>query len=168
MIRPWNGKTPQVHDTAFVSELAYVVGEVEVGVECSIWPCVVVRADYGKISIGDDTHIQDGSVVHSYTPASIGNHVNIGHAAVIHAGRIDDHCIIGNNSTLLEDVEIGEYSLVGANAMVRQGAKIPPHSFVIGVPAEVRPLSKSQKEMLRNSTEGFAELARLYKRDGLE
>lgn len=166
MIRTWNGKTPEVDETAFVSEAAYVVGEVEIGAESSIWPCVVVRGDDGKITIGRDTHVQDGSVVHSYGPSALDDHVNIGHSVVLHSKRIGHHSIIGNNATLLEDVEIGEFCLVGANAMVRQGAKIPPYSFVAGVPAGIRPLSDSQREMLEKATEGFAEWARQYKAEG--
>jgi carbonic anhydrase/acetyltransferase-like protein (isoleucine patch superfamily) len=168
MIRSFNGKTPVVHPTAYVNEIAYVVGEVEIGEGSAVYPGVVIRGDDGKITIGRDTHVQEVSAVHSYGPSVIGDHVNIGHSAVVHSARIGDRCIIGNHATLLEDVEIGEYCLVGANAMVRRGAKIPPYSFVAGVPAEIRPLSESQKQMLEDSTGGFAELARKYKQEGLE
>lgn len=168
MIRSFDGKRPVIHPRAYVNEAAYVVGEVEIGEDSAVYPGVVIRGDDGKITIGRDTHIQEVSVVHSYGPSVIGDHVNVGHSAVVHSAKIGDRCIIGNHSTLLEDVEVGEYCLIGANAMVRQGAKIPPYSFVIGVPAEVRPLNESQKAMLDESTATFAELARKYKREGLE
>lgn len=168
MIRSFKGMSPVVHPRAYVNEAAYVIGEVEIGEDSAVYPGVVIRGDDGKITIGRDTHIQEVSVVHSYGPSVIGDHVNIGHTAVVHSARIGDRCIIGNHATLLEDVEVGEYCLIGAGAMVRRGTAIPPYSFVIGLPAEIRPLSESQKEMLDDSTGHFAELARQYKDEGLE
>ena len=167
MIRGWNGKNPNVHKDAYVNEAAYVVGDVEIGADSTIWPMAVLRGDDGKISIGRDTHIQDGSVIHCDHSAVIGNHVNVGHSVVIHAAKIGDHCLIGNNATLLEEVEVGDYCIIGANALVLRGTTVPSHSFVVGVPAKIRPLSESQKAMLEGVTEGFTGLAAQYKREGL-
>ena len=167
MIRSWNGNTPKVHPSAYVNEMAYVVGSVEIDADSTVWPMAVLRGDDGKISIGCDTHIQDGSVIHCDHQAVIGDHVNVGHSVVIHAAKIGDHCLIGNNATLLEEVEVGDYCIIGANALVLTGTKVPSYSFVVGVPAEIRPLSESQKKMLDSITGGFAALANQYKQDGL-
>ena len=167
MIRSLKDKTPVVHPSAYVNEAAYVVGDVEIGEGSTVWPCAVLRGD-GKIRIGRDTHVQDGTVVHSGTLAEIGNSVNVGHSVVIHDVKIGDGSLIGNNATVLSQVEIGHHCLVAANAMVRQGTKAPPYSFVVGVPAEVRPLSQAQRERIDNGvTRGFADLAREYRESGL-
>ena len=167
MIRSLKDKTPVVHPSAYVNEAAYVVGDVEIGEGATVWPCAVLRGD-GKIRIGRDTHVQDGTVVHSGTLAEIGNSVNVGHSVVIHDVNIGDGSLIGNNATVLSQVEIGHHCLVAANAMVRQGTKAPPYSFVVGVPAEVRPLSQAQRERIDNGvTRGFADLAREYRESGL-
>ncbi len=167
MIRSLKDKTPVVHPSAYVNEAAYVVGDVEIGEGATVWPCAVLRGD-GKIRIGRDTHVQDGTVVHSGTLAEIGNSVNVGHSVVIHDVKIGDGSLIGNNATVLSQVEIGHHCLVAANAMVRQGTKAPPYSFVVGVPAEVRPLSQAQRERIDNGvTRGFADLAREYRESGL-
>ncbi len=167
MIRTLKDKTPAVHPSAYVNEAAYVVGDVEIGDGSTVWPCAVLRAE-GSIRIGRDTHVQDGTVVHSSTQADIGSHINIGHSVVIHDVKIGDGSLIGNNATVLSQVEIGDHCLVAANAMVRQGTKAPPYSFVVGVPAEVRPLSRAQRERIDNGvTRGFADLAREYRESGL-
>ena len=144
-----------------------IVGSVEIDAESTVWPMAVIRGDDGKISIGRDTHIQDGSVIHCDHQAVIGDHVNVGHSVVIHATKIGDNCLIGNNATLLEEVEVGDYCIIGANALVLTGTKVPSYSFVVGVPAEIRPLSESQKKMLEGVTEGFTRLPAQYKREGL-
>ena len=167
MIRTLKDKTPAVHPSAYVNEAAYVVGNVEIGEGSTVWPCAVLRAE-GRITIGRDTHVQDGTVVHSSTQADIGSHINIGHSVVIHDVKIGDGSLIGNNATVLSQVEIGDHCLVAANAMVRQGTKAPPYSFVVGVPAEVRPLTQAQRERIDNGvTRGFADLAREYRESGL-
>ena len=96
MIRSFNGKTPRIDPTAFVSEAAYVVGDVEIGPHSSIWPGVVIRGDMGRITIGSHTNIQDNSVVHSDTDATLGNHVTLGHSVVCHAAVVEDYSLLGN------------------------------------------------------------------------
>ena len=167
MIRSLNNKIPKLHPSVYVNEAAYVVGDVELAEHVSVWPCAVLRGE-GKIKIGRDTHVQDGSILHADKRAEIGRHINIGHSVVIHDVIIGDHCLIGNNATLLSQVEIGHHCVVAANAMVRQGTKIPPYSFVVGVPAEVRPLKDEQRlRFVDGFTRGFIELAKEYKNAGL-
>ena len=106
MIRSWKNIKPKIHPTAFISEAAYVLGEVEIGSNSSIWPGVVIRGDSGKIKIGNNTNIQDGSIVHSDAPAVIGDNVTIGHGVVCHARIIGNDCLIGNNATVNDGAEI--------------------------------------------------------------
>ena len=138
MIRSWKEMKPKVDPTAFISEAAYVLGEVEIGSNSSIWPGVVIRGDSGKIKIGINTNIQDGSMVHSDAPAIIGDNVTVGHGVVCHARLVGNYCLIGNNATVNDGAEIGEYSIVAANSVVLEGTKIPPYSLVVGIPATVK------------------------------
>ena len=140
---------------------------MEIGPDSTIWTAALSRGDDGKISIVRHTHIQDGSVIHCDHHAVIGDHVNVGHSVVIHAAKTCDHCLIGNNATLLEEVEVGDYCIVAAAALVLRRTTVSSHSFVVGVQTEVRPFSDTQARMLDGVTEGFTELADQYKRDGL-
>lgn len=167
MIRSWNGKMPQVHPTAFVSEAAYVVGEVEIGENSSVWPGTVIRGDTGKITIGKNTGIQDNSVVHSDEPAFIGDNVSIGHSVVCHATGVGDFVLIGNGAVVNGGAEIGAYSVIAAGAVVLENAKIPPRSFVVGVPAQVKgPVTERHIEMIKGVGEHYVERARSYKAQG--
>lgn len=169
MIRSFNGKTPRIAPSAFVSEAAYVVGDVEIGEGSSVWPGAVIRADFAPIRIGNNSHIEDNCVLHTGGPLTIGDHVTAGHGVVIHCRRIGDNCLIGNNSTILDDVEIGEQCIVGAGALVLAGTKVPPRSFVVGVPATVRPLTPEQLSRLeaRQGEGGYSRMVRLYREQGL-
>jgi len=160
MIRSVNGKTPKIAESAFVSEWAYVVGDVEVGENSGVWPGAVIRADFGSIRIGKNCQIEDNSVVHSGTPVEIGDNVIIGHSAVVHGLRIGDHVLIGNNATVLDYAEIGDYCVIGANSMVATGQKIPSNSLAIGVPAEIkRELSSGDVDgMYRRMSERYAKM----------
>jgi carbonic anhydrase/acetyltransferase-like protein (isoleucine patch superfamily) len=175
MIRSFNGKTPKIAESAFVSEAAYVIGDVEVGENCSIWPGAVVRGDLGKITIGKNTVIEDNCVIHSGTPSlppvtdvTIGDNVIIGHAAVSNACKIGNNVLISMNSTILHDVEIGDYAIIAAGCVVKEKMKIPERSFVVGVPAEIKgKISKEQLWWSQNSPKIYYELTQQYKREGL-
>jgi len=138
MIRAFNGKTPKIADTAFVSEFAYVIGDVEIGEKSAVWPGAVVRGDFGSIRIGENSHIEDNAVVHAWKSLTIGNNVTVGHSAVVHCLRIGDNVLVGNNATVLDDTEIGNFCIIGANSMVRAAQKIPDRSFVVGIPAKIK------------------------------
>ena len=114
MIRSLQGKSPKIHPTAFVSEAAYVIGDVEIGENSSIWPGAVIRADNGKITVGANTNIQDNSVVHSDAESTIGSGVTIGHNVLWHGRSLADNCLVGNGATVNDGVEVGELSIVGS------------------------------------------------------
>lgn len=138
MIRSFNGKTPRIAESAFVSEQAYVVGDVEIGEGSSVWPGAVIRGDFGKITVGSGCQIEDNAVLHTGDTLTIGNGVTIGHCAVVHCSKVGDRVLVGNNATLLDGAEIGDQCIIGANSVVGSGKSIPGNSLVVGAPARVK------------------------------
>ena len=168
MIRSFNGKTPKIDDSAFVSETAYVVGDVTIGKNSGVWPGAVIRADFGPIVIGENTMVEDNSVVHGADAMEIGSNIIIGHGVVVHCKKIGDNCLIGNNATLLDDSEIGANCTIGAGSLVRRGMVIPDSSFVVGVPAEIRKQNSPQtSQYFRDGLKLYVELMQQYKKEGL-
>jgi gamma-carbonic anhydrase len=141
MLRPYRGRLPVVHPTAYVDASAQVIGDVEIGADSSVWMNAVVRGDVNTIRIGDRSNVQDGTVVHvmhDTHPTTIGDDVTIGHAAVVHGCTIGNRVLIGMSATILNGAVIGEDSIVAAGSLVTEGAVIPPRSLVMGSPAKVR------------------------------
>lgn len=168
MIKSLGGKTPQVAQSAFVSEAAYVVGDVEIGDNSSVWPGAVIRGDFAKITIGRNTQIEDNSVLHTGAPMTIGDNVHIGHSVVVHCHRIGNNVLVGNNATILDNAEVGDFCIIGANALVSQGMKIPDRSFVAGIPAEVKGQVKAEQlSRIEKGVELYVQLAKKYKAEGL-
>ena len=149
MIRSLEGKTPKIHPSCFVSETAYIVGDVEIGEDTSIWPGAVIRGDYGKIIIGKACSIQDNCVLHTDDYLELGDNVLMTHGAVIHGG------IIGNNV------------LIGASALVLADSVIPDNSLVLGVPGKVRPLTEEHQKRLEDPTGIYVENMKRYIAAGL-
>jgi len=168
MVKTFDGKTPKIASTAFVSEAAYVIGDVEIGENSSIWPGAVVRGDFSSIKIGNNSQIEDHCVVHAGNPLVIGDNVHIGHSAIIHCSRIGNNVLIGSNATLLDGAEIGHFCAVAANSLVSQGMKVPDVSFVAGVPAEVKgKTTLSQAAGIEQGVKAYIRLAMEYKQHGL-
>jgi len=168
VIKSFRGNTPKIHETAFISQEAYIVGDVEIGEGSGIWPGTVIRGDSAKIVIGKNTQIEDNCTVHSGTPMCIGDKVLIGHNVVVHCSRIGDNVLVGNNATLLDFAEIGDYCVVGANALVNMGMKIPERTFAIGVPAKIKgEVPAERTEIINIALLMNAMLAKEYKEHGL-
>lgn len=168
MIRTFNGKTPKIHETAFISEAAYIAGDVEIGEGSSVWPGTVIRGDHAKIIIGKNTQIEDNSTVHSGTPLTIGDNVHIGHNVVVHCSRIGDTTLIGNHATISEYAEIGDCCVVGAGTLVTPGMKVPDRTFVVGVPAKVKgEVSEDRIDITKQSVAIYVKMSREYKEQGL-
>lgn len=168
MLRSLDGKSPKIDPTAFVSETAYLVGDVEVGPNSSIWPGVVVRADSGKIKIGAGTNIQDNSVLHADDDAEIGDNVTIGHGVVCHARSIGDGSLLGNNSTLNDGVVIGKNSLVAAGSVLNENTVFEDNALVRGTPGKALGSVRERHTdlMLRAAASYVNRIAR-YKASGL-
>jgi carbonic anhydrase/acetyltransferase-like protein (isoleucine patch superfamily) len=168
MIRSFEGKTPRIAPSAFVSEAAYVVGDVEIGEGSGVWPGAVIRGDFATIKIGRSTMVEDNTVVHSGSLVEIGDYVIIGHSVVVHCRRIGNNCLIGNNATLLEDAVVGDLCIVAAGAVVGSGKAIPEGSLVVGVPGRVSGrVSAEQRHRLEQGSSVYLDLARRYKAQGL-
>jgi len=116
-----------------------VMGDVTLGAEASVWYTAVLRGDMAPIRIGDQTCIQDGTIAHvdEGVPCLIGNRVGVGHRAILHGCRVEDECLIGMGSVLLNNVVVGRGSVIGAGALLPEGMQVPPESVVLGVPGRV-------------------------------
>lgn len=175
MIRSFNGKTPKIAESAFISEAAYVIGDVKIGENSSVWPGAVIRGDIGRIKIGRNSVVEDNCVIHSGSPtlpptaeAIIGDNVIIGHGAVSNGHRIGNNVMIGMNATVLHDVEIGDNSIIAAGCVVKEKMEIPDNSFVTGVPGQIKgKVTAEQLWWTQNSPSIYKELSQRYKREGL-
>ncbi|MDQ3336111.1 MAG: gamma carbonic anhydrase family protein [Myxococcota bacterium] len=170
IIRMYGGKRPLIARNAFLAENCAVIGDVEIGEESSIWYSVTVRGDVMPIRIGARTSIQDGTVIHVTSGkfgSTIGSDCTVGHGAIIHACTVEDFCLIGMGSIILDGARIGRGSLVGAGALVTPGTDIPPGSLVIGSPAKVkRPVSEKEREQIAYGAAHYVELTRAYLASG--
>ena len=135
----FDGVIPVVDPTAFVHDTATLVGDVIVGPGCYIGPFASLRGDFGRVIVGEGSNVQDSCVIHAFPgkDAVLEPNSHIGHAVVLHGCRIGSYALIGIGSTILDDAEIGENSLVAAGSVVTAGALIPPASMVRGIPAKV-------------------------------
>ena len=170
MIRSFNGKTPKIAQSAWVSEAAYVIGDVEIGENSAVWPGAVVRADFTKIRIGNNTDIEDNCVIHGMPeePMDIGDNVVITHGAVVHSRRIGSDVFIGFNATIMPYAEVGNLCFIAASSAVPEGMKIPDGSFVAGAPAEVKGrISKKQIAWIEGHLLVYPQMAKRFKEQGL-
>lgn len=157
---------PQIHQDAFVHPDATIIGNVTIGRNSTIWPQAVLRGDYGSIVIGEDTSIQDGTVVHATAelPTTIGSRCVIGHLAHLEGCTISDHVLIGSNSVVLHRARVGSYSLVGAGAVITNDSTVPSFSMALGIPAKILP-NKITEDQFAASVEAYIENGKRYKRD---
>ncbi len=166
-IRSFDGNTPIIHPTAFISEMAYVVGNVTIGEGSSVWPGAVVRGDMGSVVIGAYTNIQDNSVVHSDADIEIGDNVTIAHNVLCHARSVGKGVVLGNGVTVNDGVSIGEYSFIASGAMIVDEVVIPEKSLVVGVPAKVlRQVGQRHLDKMKWYNDIYIEKAQKYKAEG--
>ena len=155
-------KKPSIAPDAYIASTAVVVGDVTMGEKSSIWYNAVARGDINRIVIGHHSNVQDNAVLHLADDYAclIGNHVTVGHSAVVHACTVGDECLIGMGAIVLDGAVIGEQSLIGARALVTQRMKIPPGSLVMGSPARVvRELTSEERSGLKAWADKYVENA---------
>jgi carbonic anhydrase/acetyltransferase-like protein (isoleucine patch superfamily) len=166
-LKPFQGKLPVVHPTAFVEESAQVIGDVEIGARSSIWFNSVVRGDVNVIRIGEETNVQDLCCLHVLKDRfglTVGNRVTVGHSVTLHGCVVEDLCLIGMGATILDGAVIGAGSIVAAGALVTPGTRVPPGSLVMGSPAKVaRPIREQERATLERSAANYIEYARQYR-----
>jgi carbonic anhydrase/acetyltransferase-like protein (isoleucine patch superfamily) len=134
------GVWPAIHAEAWVHPSCVLIGDVVVGRWSSLWPGVVLRGDQGSIRIGEETSLQDGTIVHStlgWSHTVVGHRVTVGHRVILHGCQVEDDVLVGMGAILMDNVRVGRHSIIGAGAVVSAGKVIPPRSLVLGVPARV-------------------------------
>jgi carbonic anhydrase/acetyltransferase-like protein (isoleucine patch superfamily) len=154
-----------IHPTVFIGQGAVVVGDVTIAAACSVWFNAVLRADTTPVTVGEQTNIQEGVILHADPgfPTIIGQKVTIGHGAVVHGAVVGNNSLIGISAVLLNGVEIGENSIVGAGSLLPPGKKFPPKSLILGSPAKVvRQLTSEEIESNRQTAEGYVKKSRLF------
>jgi carbonic anhydrase/acetyltransferase-like protein (isoleucine patch superfamily) len=169
MIRSFRGAVPRIAASAYVDHSAQVIGNVTIGERASIWPNATLRGDMNAISIGEETNIQDNSVLHVDAPDHplvIGNRVTAGHSVVLHGCTIEDDALIGIGAIILNGARIGSGSIVAAGTLVVEGAQIPPNSMVMGVPGKIRrEVTEEERERFRANAQRYVKLAQRFREE---
>ncbi|HZK17696.1 MAG TPA: gamma carbonic anhydrase family protein [Clostridia bacterium] len=169
MIHDFDGIKPRIGDSVYIAPGAKVVGRVELGDKVNVWFNVVIRGDADYVTIGANTNIQDGSVLHQDAgfPLIIGRDVTIGHKALVHGCTIGDGVLIGMGSIILNGARIGKESVIGAGSLVLQGQEIPEGALAVGSPAKVvRRLSKEERKNYRSIADRYVKRSRIYENGG--
>lgn len=158
----------EIHPESWVAPNATLVGKVRLEPGASVWFNAVLRGDNELIHIGERSNVQDGAVMHTDMgfPLSIGKGVTIGHNAMLHGCSVGDYSLIGINAVVLNGARIGKYCIIGANTLIGEGKEIPDGSLVVGSPGKVvRELSEQQKKLLEASAAHYVHNAQRYARD---
>ncbi|MGQ1785387.1 MULTISPECIES: gamma carbonic anhydrase family protein [unclassified Saccharicrinis] len=170
LIKEVRGFTPKIGENVYLAENATIVGDVEMGNDCSVWFNAVLRGDVNSIRIGNKVNIQDGSVLHTLYEKStieIGDNVSIGHNVTIHGAKIENNVLVGIGATVLDHAVIGENSIIAANSLVLTGTKVEPNSVYAGVPAKkVKDIEPQQtKEMINKIANNYLMYSSWYKEE---
>jgi len=155
----------QMAQGVFVAPGAHVIGKVVMHQNSSVWFNAVVRGDCDVITIGEDSNVQDGSVLHTDfgVPLTIGKGVTIGHKVMLHGCEIGDYSLIGINSVVLNGAKIGKYCVIGANSLITENMQIPDGSLVMGSPAKIiKPIPEQQQKMLEQSAQHYVDNAKRF------
>ncbi|REL27451.1 gamma carbonic anhydrase family protein [Thalassotalea euphylliae] len=156
---------PLVDQSCFIAPNASVIGNVELKPNASIWFNVVMRGDMDKITIGEDSNIQDGSILHvdKGFPIEVGKQVTVGHKVMLHGCTIGDLSLIGMNAVVLNGAKIGKGCIIGANSLVTEGMEVPDGHLALGSPAKViKPLDEKTRELLMQSAEHYVQNGQRY------
>jgi carbonic anhydrase/acetyltransferase-like protein (isoleucine patch superfamily) len=155
-----------LHESAFVAPSAQLIGSVVLEENASVWFQVVARGDNDVLTIGRDSNVQDGSVLHTDAgiPLTLGRGVTVGHKVMLHGCEVSDFTLIGMNAVLLNRARIGKYCLIGANALITEGKQVADGSVMMGSPAKlVRTVSDNERAVLEGSAAHYVENARRYR-----
>lgn len=166
MIYSFKDFIPNIHKSVYIAPSADVIGDITIGKEASLWFNVTARADVHFINIGQRTNIQDNCILHvtnSIFPLKIGNQVTIGHGVALHGCTIGDNSLIGIRATILDGAEIGEFSIVAAGSLIREGKRFPPGVLIAGSPAEIkRDLTEEEKRKNIKYADNYVQYSKSY------
>ena len=166
MIKEFDGIMPEIDESVFVAESADIIGDVKIGKNSSIWYNTALRGDEHAIRIGENTNIQDGTVIHVGwdVDTAIGDNVTVGHNALVHGCKIGNNSLVGMGAIVLNGAEIGEYCMIAAGALVTQNKKFPDGVLIMGSPAKVvRELTDEEKQSLIKSADDYYKNAQRHK-----
>jgi len=161
-------KTPVIHPSAYISEHAVIIGDVEIAEDVSIWPGAVIRGDNDKITIRRGANVQEGAVLHTDPgfPVDVGELVSVGHQAMLHGCKVGSHSLVGIQAVILNGSELGRKSLVGAGSLIGERKTFPAESLVMGVPAKlVRDLTDEVKAAIEKNASDYMTKAKKYKEE---
>lgn len=161
----------QAHAESWVAPTAAVIGNVRLDKGANVWFGAVLRGDNELIHIGENSNVQDGTVMHTDLgfPLTLGKGVTVGHNVMMHGCSVDDYSLIGINAVILNGAKIGKHCIIGANSLIPEGKEIPDGSLVMGSPGKVvRELTEQQKQMLEASAAHYVHNAQRFARDLVE
>jgi gamma-carbonic anhydrase len=166
-ILPYKGVYPKIHGSAFIAPSASVIGDVEIGEDSNIWYNVAIRGDVHEIRIGKRTNIQDGSVIHVTTDFSgtyVGDDVTVGHSAILHACRVENHGFVGMGAIVMDGAVVESFAMLAAGALLSPGKRIPTGQLWAGRPAKfMRDLKPEEIDYIKWSAPHYAQLGREHK-----
>jgi gamma-carbonic anhydrase len=166
IIKEVRGHTPRFGSNCYIADNAVVIGEVSMGENCTVWFSAVVRGDVHSITIGNNTNIQDGAVIHcTYQKAKtvIGSNVSIAHNAIVHGCTVEDNVLIGMGAIIMDDAVIGTNSVIAAGAVVLPGTQVEPGSIYAGVPAKkVKDISPEMEEVILRTSRNYPMYAKWF------
>ena len=169
MIRAFRGVMPRIAASAYIDPSAQIVGDIEIGERSSVWPNVSIRGDVNYIRIGNETSIQDNTVLHvehRQYPCLVGNRVTVGHSAVLHGCIMEDRVLIGIGAIVLNGARVGEGSVIAAGALVPEGMEVPANSLVMGSPAKVRrEVTPEERQRFDTNCNNYVEMTAIYKEE---
>ncbi|WP_369682182.1 gamma carbonic anhydrase family protein [Haladaptatus sp. AB618] len=160
MQEKFEGRSPMTAESAFVSKMAYLVGDVTVGERSSLWPFVCLRGDRGPVRVGAETNVQEFTMLHG---ATLGDEVTVGHGAVVDFATVEDHSLVGMQSAVLGGATVESNCIVAANAVVLQDQVVPEGHLAYGTPAEIKPLTDEQLEEISNTHEHYVDLGQRFR-----
>lgn len=167
LIKACKGKKPQIHPSTWIAENATIVGDVEVGANCSIWFSAVIRGDVNSIRIGDRVNIQDGAVIHctyEKTKTFIGDDVSIGHNAIVHGCKVANKVLIGMGAIVMDNVQIGENVIIAAGSVVTQNTIVESNAIYAGIPAKkIKTLETTNAQEVERIAQNYLMYAKWFK-----
>lgn len=164
MLIEFDGRRPQVAESAFIAPTAVLIGDVVVGEEASVWYGAVLRADFGRIVIGARANVQDNATIHPDKEAVLEEEATVGHGAILEGCRVERGAIIGIGAIVLEGATIGEQAVVAAGSVVLEGAEVPPRTLVAGIPAVLKKqISGESLKRIELTAKLYVEISRSYR-----
>lgn len=165
-ILDFKGTTPKIHDSVYLADDVFVIGDVEIAEDANVWFGSVIRGDVSYIRIGARTNIQDMTMIHvssDFGPTIVAEEVTVGHRVTLHGCHVERQCLIGMGATVMDHARIGEQTVIGAGSLVSPGTIIPPRVLALGSPAKVkRDLTDEEIAYLDKSWRNYVELKDLY------